>query len=58
MEIRAFGSSIRKQYVTCYYCEKDFIWLNVYQKGSRDEGDLDVGVYVAKCRKCRLALQR
>jgi len=42
----AQGSSIRKIFVKCWCCEKEFVWLRLYRSGSR------VGAYIAVCSKC------
>lgn len=40
------GSSIRKEYVKCFYCQREYVWLKAHLS-SKD------GVYIAECAKCR-----
>ena len=45
MTLKIQGSSIRNEFVTCCYCQKEFSWLNGYK-------NLQKGVYRAICAKC------
>lgn len=49
MTLKAVSSSIKQEFIHCFYCKRKYAWLNLYQ-GRAD------GIYVAKCRNCRLGI--
>jgi hypothetical protein len=45
MNLRIQGSSIRKEFVYCYNCRREFVWLNAYPYTKQS--------YIAVCAKCK-----